>query len=185
LTATEAAGALDAGTADRMQVPLHKYFATTVALITSHAADRGSNVMACEWTMNVSYQPLRILSMIERGVYTHELITASGQFGVNLCAAGQAGLSHLAGSISGRDGAKLAAPEFDGRTYPARRISVPMLRGCVLNAECVVEQTVEIGTHTGFVGRAVATHVYPGLRPLIYHQGRYFELGGLVAKPSS
>jgi flavin reductase (DIM6/NTAB) family NADH-FMN oxidoreductase RutF len=185
LTATEATGSPRANdTANRPQVPVQKFFATTVALITSYAEGKGANVMACEWTLNVSYQPLRVLSVIERGDYTHELITASGQFGVNLCSSGQAALSHLAGSASGRDGAKLAHPLFADRTYSARRLSMPMLRGCVLNAECVVEQTFEIGAHTGFIGRAVAARVNPRLRPLLYHQSRYFELGELISKPA-
>jgi flavin reductase (DIM6/NTAB) family NADH-FMN oxidoreductase RutF len=164
-------------------IPLHRYFATTVALITSYVEGKGSNVMACEWTMNVSYQPLRVMSLIDHDTFTHELIAASGEFGVHLSSADQASLSHFAGSNHGRDVSKLDQPEFADRVYPGKKIKVPMLRGCVLGLECLVEQTIEIGNHTGFVGRAVAGRVNRELAPLLYHQGQYFHLGDLIPKP--
>jgi flavin reductase (DIM6/NTAB) family NADH-FMN oxidoreductase RutF len=164
-------------------LPLYRYFATTVALITSYLEGRGANVMACEWTMNVSYRPLRIMSLIQRGDYTHELITESGEFGVNLCSADQAAMSSYAGNTSGRDGRKLDAKIFAGCQYPAKKIKAPMLRGCVLNLECVVDQTFEIGDHTAFIGRAVAGRRSNGRQPLLYHQGRYFRLGEPVQRP--
>ena len=162
---------------------MHKYFATTVALITSCADDHPPNVMACEWTMNISYHPLRVISVIDRRDLTYELITASGEFGVNLCSEQQAALSSYAGNVSGRNGSKLAAPVFAGQTYSAKRIQVPMISGCVLNLECVVEQTVELGDHTGFVGRVVAARINRRLRPLLYHQGKYFQLSETLTKP--
>jgi flavin reductase (DIM6/NTAB) family NADH-FMN oxidoreductase RutF len=166
-------------------IPLHRYFATTVALITSYVEGKGSNVMACEWTMNVSYQPLRVMSLIDHDTFTHELIAASGEFGVHLSSADQASLSHFAGSNHGRDLPKLDQPAFADRVYPGKRIKAPMLRGCVLSLECLVEQTIEIGQHTGFIGRAVAGRVNRELAPLLYHQGQYFRLGDVIPKPQT
>lgn len=165
-------------------LPIGRYFATMVALITSAAEGIGRNVMACESTSNVSNRPLRILSVINRTSYTHELITVSGEFGVNLCADTQVDLSSFAGNSHGRDVEKLADPRFAECVYLAKRIGAPMLRGCLINLECVVEQTIDLGTHTGFVGRAVAGKVDRDARPLLYHQGRYFELGAHIAKPA-
>lgn len=173
------------GGSARTDAPLHRFFATTVALITSYVEGKGSNVMACEWTMNVSYHPLRIMSLIEHDTLSHELIVASGEFGVNLSSVDQASLSHFAGSNHGRDVPKLEQPIFAGKVYPAKKIKAPMLRGCLLSLECVVEQTVEIGRHTGFIGRAVAGRVNRDVAPLLYHQGQYFRLGEVIPKPSA
>jgi flavin reductase (DIM6/NTAB) family NADH-FMN oxidoreductase RutF len=173
------------GDGTQSPLPIHKYFATTVALITSHSEERGSNVMACEWTMNVSWKPLRIMSVIDRNDLTNELIRARGEFGVNLCSDQQASLSNFVGNISGREIDKLASPLFSERVYPATRINVPMIRGCFLNAECVVEQTIEIGESTAFIGRALAVRINRKLRPLLYHQGMYFHLGEQIAKPKA
>lgn len=166
------------------KVPLYKYFASSITLLTSAADGRGANVMACEWTMNVSYQPLRVMAMVEHADLTHELITASGEFGVNLCADDQSEMVTLAGRNSGRDLAKLDHEQFAGRTYPGARIKAPMLRGCVLNLECVVERTVEIGGYTAFIGKAVAGRANPRARPLLYFQSRFFQMGDeAVAAP--
>lgn len=154
----------------------HRLFATTVALITSQS-DARPNVMACEWAMNVGWHPVRIMAVIHRDELTHELISGSGEFGVNLCAEDQAALSHLAGSVTGRVYDKLADPLFRGLIHPAARIRAPMIEGCVLNVECEVEQTLEIGDYTAFIGRAVAVRSNPELRPLLYREGRYFRMG--------
>jgi flavin reductase (DIM6/NTAB) family NADH-FMN oxidoreductase RutF len=141
--------------------------------------------MACEWTMNVSWEPLLIVSLVYHEELTHQIISESNEFGVNLCSEQQAHLSHFAGSISGRECDKLADPVFSGITYPAAKIQAPMIHGCVLNAECVVEQAMEIGEYTAFVGRVVTCRVDPSLRPLLYHLGQYFLLGNSVTKQLS
>lgn len=163
------------------KVPLHKYFASSITLITSAAPGRTPNVMACEWTMNVSYQPLLVLALVERADYTHELITASGEFGVNRCSSAQTGLVDFAGRNTGWKVDKLDAPEFAGLVYQGKKISAPMIKGCVLNLECVVEQTTEIGDYTAFVGRAVAARRDDEADPLVYFRGKYFHLGDAVS----
>jgi flavin reductase (DIM6/NTAB) family NADH-FMN oxidoreductase RutF len=161
----------------------HHLFATTVALLTSQTSDGRRSVMACEWTMNVSWRPLRIMSLVHSSDFSHELITASGEFGVNLCSDTQAELSHIAGSSSGRDVDKLADPAFVAAIYPAARIRAPMMRGCVLSAECILERCIEFGEYTAFVGRAVAVRANPQANPLLYHRARYFGMGAAIPKP--
>ncbi len=163
----------------------HRLFATTVALLTSQVDGGPPNVMACEWTMNVCWQPLKIMCVVHSSDLSHELIATSREFGVNLCADTQATLSHVAGSRTGRGLDKLSDHVFAHALYPAARIRAPMILGCVLNAECVVEQTVALGDYTGFVGRAVAVRMDPNLSPLVYHRGRYFEVGSPIARPGA
>jgi flavin reductase (DIM6/NTAB) family NADH-FMN oxidoreductase RutF len=163
-------------------LPIHKYFASTVTLITSHSEIHGANIMACEWVMNISYRPLKILAVINQSDLTHEIILASREFGVNLCSDNQATLSHLAGISSGRDCDKLALPHFAQAAYPAAHIRTTMIQGCVLNAECVVEQAIPMGDYTGFVGRAVAARANKKLHPLLYHKGMYFSIGNRIPK---
>jgi len=165
--------------------PLYQFFTTTVALITSFAEGKGSNVMACEWTLNVSYEPLRVMSLIGHGDYTHELVSSSGEFGVNLCSAQQAALCNRAGNGTGRDYVKFDDEVFAGRLYQAKKIKAPMVLGCVLNLECVVEQTFPFGEHTAFVGRAIAGRLNRKQAPLLYHQGKYYRLGEAVTKPDA
>jgi flavin reductase (DIM6/NTAB) family NADH-FMN oxidoreductase RutF len=163
---------------------VYRNFATTVNLLTSVSARGEQNIMACEWTMNVSFNPLDVMVVVGKKKYTHELILETQQFGVNMCAQEQAGLAHLAGDVSGRESDKCSAPIFKDVLYPAQQIKPMLVRGCFLNAECVVERTVDMGKYTGFVGRAVVQQANPDLIPLLYHQGKYFSMGGRIPKPA-
>jgi flavin reductase (DIM6/NTAB) family NADH-FMN oxidoreductase RutF len=161
---------------------MHQYFASTVALITTHAHEK-SNVMACEWTMNVCYRPLRIMSLIKKETVTHAFIMESREFGVNLCSERQSQLAHFAGNTSGRVTDKLADPLFRERLSSPSRIKAPMIKGCVLSAECVVEQTLDMHEYTAFIGRAVTMRLNTKEKPLIYHKGQFAQFGTWITKP--
>lgn len=163
-------------------LPIYKYFASTVTLITSQGETGCSNVMTCEWTMNVSHRPFLIMSIINKKDLTYELIISSKEFGVNVCSDKQHVLARLAGNHSGREYDKMNDPVIMEALTSASRIKAPMIRGCLLNAECVVEQMIDFNTHTAFIGRAVAARYNPKLRPLLYHQGRFAYFGEWIPK---
>ena len=171
-------------TANRMNEPkLYQYFATTVNLLTSCNQAGKANVMACEWTMNVSFDPFKILCVVGVESLTHAYITETKEFGVNMCADTQASLSNFVGNVSGRDVDKLADPCFAGLLYAATHIKPPLIRGCVLNAECVVEAIFPMGEYTGFLGLSLAATVDAEAKPLFYHKRKYFQLGAQIPKP--
>jgi flavin reductase (DIM6/NTAB) family NADH-FMN oxidoreductase RutF len=162
---------------------LYQYFATTVNLLTSCNQAGKANVMACEWTMNVSFNPFKILCVVGIDTLTHSYITESKEFGVNLCADTQAPLSNFVGNVSGRDVDKLSESCFAGLVYASTHIKPPLIRGCLLNAECVVEEMFQMGEYTGFLGLSLTTTVDPEAKPLFYHRGKYFQLGAQIPKP--
>lgn len=141
------------------------------------------NVMACEWTMNVSFDPFKVLCVVGTETLTHAYITESKEFGVNLCSDTQASLANFVGNISGRDVDKLPDPRFEGLVYASTHIKPPMIRGCILNSECVVEEIFPMGEYTGFLGLSLATTVDTEAKPLFYHQRKYFQLGAQIPKP--
>lgn len=162
---------------------LYQYFATTVNLLTSCNQEGKVDVMACEWTMNVSFDPFRILCVVGTDKLTHDYIAETKEFGVNLCADTQASLSHFVGNVSGRDVDKLSDASLAGLIYASTHIKPPLIRGCLLNAECVVEDLFTMGEYTGFLGLALATTVDTEAKPLFYHKGKYFQLGAQIPKP--
>jgi flavin reductase (DIM6/NTAB) family NADH-FMN oxidoreductase RutF len=152
---------------------------TTIALLTS-AADGRENVMACEWAMMISFNPMRFVVSVAPEDVTHEFIEKSGEFGLNFCSDTQAKLSHIAGSNSLRDVNKWTLVAFP--QYPAKKISAPMIAGCVLNVECKVADKLSYGDHTLFVGEALWAKSDPEKKPLLYHRGKYWQLGANVPK---
>jgi flavin reductase (DIM6/NTAB) family NADH-FMN oxidoreductase RutF len=154
---------------------VHRYFATTVGLITTDGK-HGPNVMAAEWTMQVSYDPMLVAIFIHDSP-TLWNIRDSGAFGVHIASEGQSELVNIAGGYSGTEIDKLAIPGiFDA--YGGK--SVPMLMGCALNAECRVESITDVGDHVMVVGRVVDAAYDEKKNPLIYTRGNYRKLGAKI-----
>jgi flavin reductase (DIM6/NTAB) family NADH-FMN oxidoreductase RutF len=65
--------------------PRSNTFATSIGLITSNGS-HGHNIMACEWTHHLSYDPGSVTVSIGPTKTTVENIRALKEFGVNLCA---------------------------------------------------------------------------------------------------
>ncbi len=153
-------------------------FTTTCALITTDGT-QGPNVMAAEWTFNVSYRPFLILVSIDPENRTHDMILEAKEFGVNLLTDEQATAMGFAGHYSKADTDKLSSDLFE--TYPARKIRAPMIRGALLNAECRLVETHVLGDHTAFVGEVVSFQVNPEARPLLLHHGSH-HLGERIVR---
>jgi flavin reductase (DIM6/NTAB) family NADH-FMN oxidoreductase RutF len=150
---------------------VHRYFATTVALVTTSGRRYGSNVMAAEWTMQVSYDPMIIAVFLHRSP-TYWNIVESKSFGVNIASEEQAELVNIAGGYSGTEIQKFAIPgTFD--TYPGKMIKVPMIRKCALNAECKVTKIQKVGDHVMVLGKVLAAKFDDSKLPLIYTRANY------------
>lgn len=156
-----------------------RMFTTTVGLITTNGR-RGPNVMAAEWTFNVSYDPFLISVHIAPGEATHDAIVETGEFGVSLVGEDQRVAMAFAGHFSRHEVDKLSSEVFE--TYPAKRIKVPMIRGCLLNAECKLVQRVRMGDHTAFVGEVVEFSLDSSRSPVVLNRGAH-RLGARVKRP--
>jgi flavin reductase (DIM6/NTAB) family NADH-FMN oxidoreductase RutF len=152
----------------------HRYFATTVGLITTKGSKHGQNVMAAEWTMHIAYEPMLIAIFVHDSP-TYWNIKETRVFGVNLASEDQAELVNIAGGYSGIEIEKLAIPRTFS-TYGARHIDVPMIKGCSLNAECKVTKIEKIGDHIMVVGEALSAKFDEKKFPLIYTRGNYRKL---------
>jgi flavin reductase (DIM6/NTAB) family NADH-FMN oxidoreductase RutF len=152
---------------------VHRYFATTVGLITT-TGKWGPNVMAAEWTIHVSYEPMLVAIFIHDSP-TLWNIKDTGAFGVNIASDDQAALVNIAGGYSGTEIEKLAIPGTFA-TY-AGSLGVPMIRGCALACECKVVSVQDVGDHVMVLGEAVSASFDEKKFPLIYTRGNYRRLG--------
>lgn len=153
---------------------VHRYFATTVGLITTKGSKHGQNVMAAEWTMHIAYEPMLIAIFVHESP-TYWNIEETREFGVNIASDDQADLVNIAGGYSGTEIDKLAIPHTF-KTYKAKHIDVPMIKGCSLNAECKVIATQKMGDHVMVVGEALSAKFDEKRFPLIYTRGNYRKL---------
>jgi len=150
---------------------LDRYFTTTVGLITTRSS-QGDNVMAAEWTMNISYDPFRVAVFISPRHATHRAITETKEFGVNLASEGQNALCSFAGGFSLDEARKLTSTAI--KTRPGDVIKAPMIEGSLAQMECRLVATFQGGDHTEFVGEVVAARVDPTKRPIVLYRGYHF-----------
>jgi len=163
--------------------PESRKFVTNVGLITSNGP-HGHNVMAAEWTHHVSYEPGLIMINIGHDKATASNIKKSKEFGINIAAIDQNVISSVSGGSSGNDVDKIKVlKEMGVEFYKAKKINALMLEGAVLNVECKLMKTIELGDHTAFVGEALDIKSSEN-QPLIYTGGKYFHLGDQVEKTS-
>ena len=60
-----------------------------------------------------------------------------------------------------------------------------MVSGCAMNAECKLQRYEEIGDHIMFVGEVLEITADENIKPLIYHNGKYWMLSENIEKPSA
>jgi len=159
---------------------VERQFATGIALVTT-VGSLGPNVMAAEWTMQVSYDPFLIAVFVSPDEATHGQILESEEFGINICSDDQLALIALAGGYTRREVDKLSSELFE--TYPAKYIKAPMIKGCVVNAECRLYAHHRLGDHTAFVGEVLAATYDESKRPVIRRGHGFHRLGPQIERP--
>jgi flavin reductase (DIM6/NTAB) family NADH-FMN oxidoreductase RutF len=162
----------------RIAEKAQRYFTTGISLVTS-SGQYGRNVMAAEWTMQISYKPMLMAIFIHEDSATFENIKKTKEFGINVSSEGQTMAVNIAGGYSRREIDKLKvkdAFEF----LPPKKIKSSMIAGCLINAECKLITMKKFGDHTMVVGKVVAISYDETKKPLVYHSGRYFRIGSII-----
>ena len=155
-----------------------RYFVTGVSMITS-TGSLGRNVMAAEWTMQISYDPLLVAVFIHDGASTLKNIRETKEFGVNVASDQQTSLVNIAGGYSRTEIDKLKVRNTF-RFLKSKHIKSPIIADCVVNAECKLVTTKKLGDHVMVVGKVVTMMHDETKKPLVYHTGRYYQIGSLI-----
>lgn len=116
--------------------------------------------------MSVSLEPALIAIGIDKTARAHATLLAAERFGVSVLAEDQRDLSdHFAGR------------RVDPGLAPyVAMAGFPVIDGAVAQLVCRAYKAVDAGDHTIFLGEVVALGHDAG-RPLIFHAGRYDQLG--------
>ena len=153
--------------------------ASTVSIVTALGAD-GSRQGATVTSMtSVSLKPPALLVGLNGAARTHAAVLANRLFCVSIL-----GESHR------QVAACFADPtQHDRRfTFGAWRSGdhgLPMLEGAIASIFCVAADCRPFGTHTIIIGEVERVLLGPKQPPLLYHDGRYRALGGLIMNSRS
>lgn len=139
----------------------------------------GKNVMAAEWTMQISYQPMLIAVFVHENTATLKNMCETKEFGVNVASDMQTTLVNVAGGYSRHEIDKLNIRN-SFKFIKSNYIKSPMIDGCIINAECKLVAMKKFGDHTMIVGKVVSIKHDETRKPLIYHTGRYYQIGSMI-----
>jgi flavin reductase (DIM6/NTAB) family NADH-FMN oxidoreductase RutF len=121
-------------------------------LLGSRSGDR-RNLMTTTWVTQVSHDPKLVAASVERDALTHELIASGRAFTVSLLARSERAVvrhfvrpavyDEAAGTLSGL------------HFFDAQVSGAPILDAAVAWLDCSLERSVELGSHTLFIGQVV------------------------------
>ena len=106
-------------------------------LLTSRSTDDRLNVMTIGWGLvgRLWREPVYMVA-VRPSRYTYEFIEATGEFSVNIPAAGMEETAAYCGQVSGRNYDKFG--ECGLTVIPGKHIKTPMIQECIGHIECQV-----------------------------------------------
>ncbi len=142
-------------------------FAAGVTVVTTRHAG-GLHGLTISAYLTVSWNPPLVLVCIESSSQTCDFIKDGGIFAVNFLGELQ---EFLAERFAGR--APLVNARFDGAPHRFEVTGAPILEGTLGWLDCRVEQVIEAGDHTLFLGRVVSLGEGAPGKALVYFARRY------------
>ena len=153
---------------------------TPVVLVSCAAPDHPErpDMVTVAWAGTVNSDPPMVSVSLRKDRWSHGLITASGEFVVNLVDEKMARALDFCGVRSGRDMDK--AKETGLSYIPADQMeNAPAVAGAPLSLCCKVRRVLELGSHDMFIGEVISVMVR---KDLLDGDGKlHLEKAGLIA----
>jgi flavin reductase (DIM6/NTAB) family NADH-FMN oxidoreductase RutF len=133
---------------------------SALALVGSRAGDE-RNGMTTSWITQLSMEPVLIGIGVDNDAVTHRLITEGGCFTVNLWDAEDTRVFVKFSKPATYEGGTL-----NGRAVREATTGAPVFEEALAWMDCEVRHSIDLGTHTLFVGEVVdAAIIDDGARP--------------------
>lgn len=150
------------------------------------------NVMTAAWTGIICTEPTLVYVSIRPSRFSHEIISQTKEFVINVPTKKMARAVDLCGVKSGRNVNKF---ELAGLTPAAcSSVSAPQIEESPVSLECKVKEITSFGTHDMFLAEVTAVDIDDALLDkdnalhlekvglLAYAHGFYYELGKQLGK---
>lgn len=126
-------------------------------LVTCVGENGEPNIITIAWAIPVSIDPPLLAISIGKSRHSHDLVSESGEFAINIPDRDYLEEVKFCGSKSGSKVDKFA--ETDLTKKDSEEIEPPIISECIANIECRVTNEFEAGDHTVFIGKIVASLV--------------------------
>ena len=126
------------------------------ALISSGTLEK-PNVMTAAWTGIIASDPVITYVSIRPSRYSHELISESNEFVINVPNLPLLKATDFCGVKSGRNTDKFKACNLTAEK--CAHISAPQIKEAPISLECKVKDIQHFGTHDMFIAEVLAVHI--------------------------
>lgn len=162
-------------------------FPTPAVMVSCQNGQGKPNIVTLAWAGVACSEPPMLSIAIRPSRLSHEIISRSGEFVVNIPGARQLRATDICGTVSGRDVDKFAAANLT--PVAANKVKAPLIEECPVNLECIVRHKLSLGSHDLFIGEVVAVHVsseyldakggwdFGKMQPFAYCPSTYWSLG--------
>ena len=146
------------------------------------------NIITIAWTGTLCSDPPMCFISVRPGRHSHEIISRTGEFVINLTTTALARQTDWCGVKSGRDFNKFR--EMGLHPEEAQLVKAPLIKESPLSIECRVFEVRHLGSHDMFMANVVAIDAEESLidkstgefqlnhaGPLAYSHGKYYSLG--------
>jgi flavin reductase (DIM6/NTAB) family NADH-FMN oxidoreductase RutF len=168
--------------------PFRALYPIPVVLVTCLDKAGQPNVMTVSWVGTVASTPPCLAIGVRPYRYSHAAIEEQGEFVVNIPNQKLLSAVDYCGRVSRhRTSDKFA--EAGLTPVPASQVASPLIAECPINIECQVIHSLELDSHTLFVGQILAVHVeeelldergfidYSRAQAVAYLGNEYWSLG--------
>jgi flavin reductase (DIM6/NTAB) family NADH-FMN oxidoreductase RutF len=163
-----------------------------VVLLSCVSEEGAPNIMAVAWVSVAASTPAMVSVAIRSERQSYALIRETGEFVLNIPPASLVRAVDFCGTVSGQTVDKFS--ETNLTPVPGLKVRPPLIEECPVNLECVVRQSIPLGSHDLFLAEVVAVHadgdvvedgiiVLGRIAPLVYDPfgGDYWSLKEVVA----
>jgi len=138
--------------------PTVSWFPSPVILV-SCSEKNIDNIITIAWTGVICSRPPQISISLRPATFSHGLILKSKEFVINIPQESMLDSVKKCGSISGRNFDKWKECHLTKKK--GQIVNTPLIKECHINIECKVIKTLELGTHTMFIGEVLSIHTSP------------------------
>lgn len=156
---------VDQDVADGFRAAMRR-LATTIALVTSGRGDNWSG-MAATAVVSVCADPPTLLVAVNRTASLHPMLAAENRFCVNLLSERH---RDLVGVFSGQ---KKGLARFETGGWMPGPDGLPILGDALASLTCRTVNTLDIGTHTLFIGQVEHVINHDDIDPLVWVDGGF------------
>ncbi len=129
---------------------------TPVVLVTAQGLEGPPNIITLAWAGVVNSEPPMLGIGVRSNRHSYRLLMETREFCVNIPHAGMVRAVDVCGVVSGKDTDKFA---LTGLTpEKASKIKPPLILECPINIECRLRHTLDLGSHTLFIGEILTVH---------------------------